>query len=121
MSMKKVELPDFDDMMKLAEEIGKKKTALMLLESKLDLTLAQITDTVTNGEAYWINNKPPTNAHIKDTYHILGVNDETKVVLSNLRTEIARLTGDLKTDETLFKVYQEMINVWRTQSANESA
>lgn len=117
--MKKVDLPDFDDMIELAKKIGNEKTQIMLAESKLELMLAQLTDTVTKSKPYWINGKPPTNAHIKDTYHKIGINDETRVMLWELRTEIANLTGELKEDEALFKIYQEMINVWRTQSANE--
>lgn len=117
--MKKVELPDFDDMMELAKKIGNEKTQIMLAESKLELMLAQLTDTVTKSKQYWVGDKPPSNAHISDTYHQLGINDETRMMLWELRSEIANLTGELKEDEALFKVYQEMINVWRTQSANE--
>ncbi len=117
--MKKVELPDFDDMIKLASKIGNEKTQIMLAEAKLELELAMITNTVTINKKYWVNGKSPTNAHIKDTYHQLGLNDETRELLYTLRNEIATLTGELKEDEALFKVYQEMINVWRTQSANE--
>lgn len=117
--MKKVELPDFDDMIKLASKIGNEKTQIMLAESKMEMLLAWITDTVTRGEQFWINGKPPSNAHITDTYHVLGIDEDSRKQLFELKTEIANITGELKTDENLFKVYQEMINVWRTQSANE--
>lgn len=117
--MKKVELPDFDDMIKLASEIGQKKMNIMLLESKLELILAMITETVTKDEKYWVGGKPPSNAHIKDTYHILGVfPDDSKEIVS-IKEQLAALTGDLKSDELLFKIDEEMIAVWRTQSANE--
>ena len=117
--MKKVELPDFDDMMKLAEEIGKKKTQLMLLESELERILAIITETVSHNSSYFINGKAPSNAYIRDTYHKLGLNDEQKSHLLRIRIEIANLSGNLKADEALFKVYEDIIGVWRTQSANE--
>jgi hypothetical protein len=117
--MKKIELPDFDDMIKLASEIGNKKTKIMLNEADLDLVQAEITDTVTKDEKYWVGGKPPSNAHITSTYHILGISDSTKGALAVLRTEIAMLTGDLRADELLFRVNEEMIDVWRTQSASE--
>jgi len=116
---KKVELPDFDDMIKLATKMGNEKTQIMLSEATLEMTLAEITEKVTTDSAYFVGGKAPSNAHISDTYHILGLNHEQKTYLLTLRTEIATLTGELKADEALFKVYQEMINVWRTQSANE--
>lgn len=117
--MKKIELPDFDDMIKLASEIGNKKTKIMLNESNLDLVQAEITDIVTKDEKYWVGGKPPSNAHITSTYHILGISEATKDILAKLKTEIAILTGDLRADELLFRVNEEMIDVWRTQSASE--
>lgn len=117
--MKKIELPDFDDMIKLASEIGNKKTKIMLSEANLDLVQAEITDIVTKDKKYWVGDKPPSNAHIISTYHILGISDSTKGTLAILKTEIAVLTGDLRADELLFRVNEEMIDVWRTQSASE--
>lgn len=119
MIMKKVELPDFDDMIKLASEIGNKKTKIMLNESKLDTLRAVITDRVTKEKEYWIGDKPPSNAHITSTYHLLGINEATREELSKLLSETATLTGDLRADELLFRVYEEMIDVWRTQTASE--
>lgn len=117
--MKKVELPDFDDMIKLASEIGNKKTKIMLLESQLELVLAKITDVVTKNDKYWVGGKPPSNAHITGTYHITGIDDDTFDSIDKMKTDIANFTGDLRADELLFRVYEEMIDVWRTQSASE--
>lgn len=117
--MKKVELPDFDDMTKLASKMGNEKTKIMLAEATLDILLAEITRKVTSDPAYFVGGKAPSNAHISDTYHTLGLDSKQQQELMELRIEIAKLTGELKEDEALFKVYQEMINVWRTQSANE--
>jgi hypothetical protein len=116
---KKVELPDFEDMMNLATKIGDAKKRLLVLETNLENLLAIITKRVTEKKDYWINNKPPSNVHIKDTYHILGCDEETRKALQTLRNEIAQAKGDMESDKLLFDVYKEMINVWRTQSANE--
>lgn len=116
---KKVELPDFDDMIKLASEIGNKKTKIMLLESALEVELADITNKVTTDGRYFIGGKPPSSVHIKDTYHVIGLNEDQALRIAKMKVDIANLTGELKADENLFRVFQEMINVWRTQSANE--
>lgn len=117
--MKKVELPDFDDMIELAKKIGNEKTQIMLAEATLEILLAEITKIVTTNPDYFVGGKAPSNAHISDTYHVLGIDAKQREQLMDLKIEIAKLTGELKEDEALFKVYQEMINVWRTQSANE--
>lgn len=117
--MGKVELPDFEDMLELARVIGNNKTELMICKNELDYMLGEITQQATNDSLYWVDGKPPSNAHIKSTYHILGLNESTKIELLKLRSRIAELEGDLRTNEALFDVYKDIIGVWRTQSANE--
>jgi hypothetical protein len=117
--MKKVELPDFDDMIALATKIGKSKIELTISKNTLDVVLASITKKVTSDPIYWMSGKPPSNAHIQDSYHVLGTSDEERTQIFKLKDTIANLDGNLKTDEMIFDVYRELINVWRTQSANE--
>lgn len=118
--MKKVDLPDFDDMVALANDIGGLKTSLMLLEGRQDQLKADITETVTTDPTYWgSDKKAPSNAHIKDTFHINGFDEDTRARLELLRNTIATTTGELRTKENIFRVYESMIGVWRTQSAND--
>jgi len=118
--MKKVDLPDFDDMVALANDIGGLKTSLMLLEGTQEQLKADITETVTTDPTYWgSDKKSPSNAHIKDTFHVNGFDEGTRTKLENLRTAIATTTGELRTKENIFRIYESMIGVWRTQSAND--
>jgi hypothetical protein len=113
-------LPDFDDMIKLANEIGGIKTELMLQEAYYDQLKAEITDYVMVTESCWGGDKKcPSNAHIKDTFHVRGYDEETKNKLLAFVSKIANLTGELKAKENIFRVYENMIGVWRTESANQ--
>lgn len=115
----KVELPDFNDLLALARQIGEKKTALEVLKASLSVLRADITAKVTTNTGFWDDGKKPSNSHIRDTFHYTGYDADTRDRLYNLMTEIANFEGSLKSDESLFRIYTEMIGVWRTQSANE--
>jgi len=114
----KFTLPDFDDMINLANEIGRLKTELMLKEAFLEQLRADITTHVMGNSEFWGGDKPPSNAHIKDTFHIKGYDNESRALLLSFVERIAELSGELKARENVFRVYQNMIDVWRTQSAN---
>jgi hypothetical protein len=112
-------LPDFDDMITLADEIGQSKTQLMLDKTELEKLKAIITEKVTTKPEYYIGNKPPSMTYIKSNYHVLGINTKTKDKLSVLLVAIANNEGELKRKELLFDVFRAMIDVWRTRSANK--
>lgn len=117
--MKEIELPDFDEMIRLTREIGILKSEILIDEARLDVLLAQITELVTTDDEYFINNRPPSMAHVKSHYHQLGVDEESKIKLVEVRKRIAENEGKLKEREMLFDVYRSMIDVWRTESANK--
>ena len=117
--MTESKLPDFDDMIALAEEIGQSKTQLMLDKTELEKLKAIITGKVTTEPEYYISGKPPSMAYIKSNYHVLGINTKTKDKLSVLLTAIANNEGELKRKELLFDVFRAMIDIWRTRSANK--
>jgi hypothetical protein len=115
----KVKLPDFDDMLGVAEEIGLLKTRIALNKANLEKLEALITQSASTDPQYFINDKPPSMTYIKSHYHVLGLNDATKSKLDELRSQISEDEGKLKESELLFEVYRSMIDVWRTQSANQ--
>jgi hypothetical protein len=49
----------------------------------------------------------------------LGIDPESSKEIIGIKEELAMLAGDLRADELLFSVDEQMIAVWRTQSANE--
>ena len=117
--MPDVKLPDFDDLIELAKEIGRIKTGLEMDKNRLDMLLAEITDVVSSNDVYFINDKPPSMAYITANYHSVGYDDITKQQIENLRNNIATNAGLLREKEIIMDIYRDMIDVWRTQSANE--
>lgn len=112
-------LPDFDTMTVLAKEIGNLKRSLLIDKARLDQLIAQITEVVMADSTYWTGSKPPSMAYVEATYHIRGLNVEQFNSLSALRSAIADEEGSLKEKELTFQVYRDMIDVWRTESANK--
>lgn len=114
------QLPDFDMMIALANEIGNLKKVILLNKGKLDVKTAQITQDVLSNETFWgKDKKQPSMVSIEKTFLVIGRNDEETVELATLRAEIARDEGLAKQKDLLFQVYRDMIDVWRTESANK--
>ena len=110
-------IPDFEDMINISEQIrefGLEKTKLeLLIEDLYAKTVLMLT---TNPE-YFINGKAPSMAFIKSTYGFSGLDGklyEYRVKLGNLEVELEYLKNKLT-------VYRDMIDVWRTVSANKRA
>ena len=112
-------LPDFDELVTLTNEIGELKTQLLVDKTTLELLEAEIMERVTTLPEYFVNGKPPSVAYIKSRYFVLGCNDETFRELGEIKIAIATKEGLLREKELLFQVYRDMIDVWRTESANK--
>jgi hypothetical protein len=112
-------LPDFDELIALTGEIGGLKTTLMVDKASLERLEAEITQRVTDLPQYHVGEKPPSMAYIKSHYHVLGCDEDTDRELGELKAVIAGNEGKLREKELLFQVYRDMIDVWRTESANK--
>jgi hypothetical protein len=116
--MDTIRLPDFDDMFKLAEEIGYLNKGLIMLKDERDVLLADITVKVTTDSAFFKGDKPPAFNFIEATYHKTGYDDDTRHRLTRLFEAIAVKTGELEKSKNLFQVMRDMISVWRAQQYN---
>jgi len=110
-------VPDFEDMMKVAEEIRDKSMAKSKLELKIDDKVAKTVHTVTTDSDFFVNGKPPSMAFIKTTYEFGGIHGE----LYELRQQLGVVTAELDYLKNKLDVYRQMIEVWRTVSANKRA
>jgi hypothetical protein len=112
-------LPDFDELIALSGEIGGLKTTLMVDKASLARLEAEITEKVTKDAQYHVGGKAPSMAYIRSHYHTLGCDKGTFKELSDLKTTIAENEGKLREKDLLFQIYRDMIDVWRTESANK--
>jgi hypothetical protein len=115
--MEKIKLPDFDDLMNLAEEIGTLNRTVQVLKIEMECAEAEIVKTVMSGVEYYVNGKPPAFNFVDSTWKITGLNGELKPK----KVELAELQSYLDTKKMKFNLMRDMIDVWRTISANERA
>ncbi len=111
----KFELPDFNDMARIVDRIKELSHRKIILENRIKSKEANIVKEATTNSAYYLNQKPPSMVYIQSTYLFTGFKGE----LLPLREELAQIISDLEHAKLTFRVFEDMIEVWRTQSANE--
>jgi len=118
--MAEVELPDFSDMLLLADAIRNQQFALEAMKFELSALKADITNFVLMNRNLWgADGKPPTNVHIKDTFHVVGYDETTRKKLQDLNTSIASLESEVEYLRRAFDLSKIQTDIWRTQSANQ--
>jgi len=120
--MTEFKLPDFDEMLDMANDIGGLARDIAIAKNQLDSELAAITRIVMQDEKYWVGQenkrKPPAMNFIIATYHAEGYSKETKRRLEELRNNIAGMEGDLEYAKKKFQIYSAMIDVWKANQYN---
>jgi hypothetical protein len=113
--MPKVELPDFEDMQKIIAEIRDLQLRELRFEIVLKRKEAEVYIETSKNPKYFINDKPPSATFVKSTYEFTGLSNE----LLKIRAELAKVQAELDYKRNLFYLMKDMIDVWRTVSANE--
>lgn len=111
----KFDLPDFNSMSEIVDiikDLGYKK---IILENKIKSKEAYIVKEALTNPSHYPNGKIPSMSFITATYLFTGFDGE----LLALREELAKIVSELEHSKLTFKVYGNMIEVWRTESANE--
>ena len=111
----RVELPDFDDLFKLAERISNLSREKAILEIQIKHEEAKITKEATTNEEYFVKGKPPSQAYIDNAWKYTGFDDSILV----LREELVILTSKLELLKTELYLWKDVMDIWRTESANE--
>jgi hypothetical protein len=107
------ELPDFDDLKELANEIGELSFKKMQLENRIKAMEAE-----TFKKAMLIQNpdgKFPSASFVTNAYLHTGLNGE----LVEERLKLADVSATLDKRKILLSIYRDMLEVFRTVSANE--
>lgn len=108
-------IPDFSEFLNLADEISKMSLEKMFIEKNIKAREAEIVKTVTTESQYFQGGKPPSMSYIDSTYRYSGLNGE----LLELRGKLSEATAELERLKIRLSVYKDMLEVWRTLSANE--
>ena len=120
--MTEFKLPDFDEMLDMANDIGGLSRDIAIAKNQLDSELAAITRIVIQDKEYWVGaegkEKPAAFNFVQATFHKEGFNEESKLRLEEIRNNIAGMEGDLEYAKKKFQVYSAMIDVWKASQYN---
>lgn len=117
--MKEHELPDFNDLIKIADDIADAKRRLAFNKAIVDDRLAEITEDVLKNEVYWTRDKAPSMVQIRSTYYVRGRNEEERKWLMEHRLQISNDEAFIKNKEMIYNIQRDLIDVWRTHRADQ--
>lgn len=110
-------VPDFDDMMSLADKIGDLQRKVLVLDLQIKEKISIATSTVMSDQKYLMDGKRPSMELVKSTYHVSGLSGE----IIPLRNELAETEAELERCKLKFQVYRDMVTIYVTDSANKRA
>lgn len=106
-------IPDFDDFMKLADEIATLSYNKMQLENFIKAKEAETFRTAMSQPLE--NGKLPSATFVSSAYSHTGLNGE----LIPEREKLAYVQSSLENKKIQLSIYRDMINLFQTISANE--
>jgi len=109
-----MELPDFEDMVRVADEIYRLSLLKSSLELRIKLAESDVFIKTSSDERYFQNGKPPSVAFIENTYKQVGLDNEIRP----LREELVRANADLDRAKNTLDLLKTQIEVWRSEQAN---
>jgi len=109
------DLPDFTDLLNLAQEIKDLSTKRILKEIQIKSKESDVFLTVMQEDDFKVNGKTPSVSHFNEAYKTDGLVGE----ILPLRQELAEMIAELELLKRRFDIFEQMLDVWRTLSANE--
>ena len=113
--MNKVELPDIDKLYELSELIRDLSFKKGLAKLEIQKEEANITREATNDKKWFVNNKPPSQTYIDNAWKFTGFDGN----LLKKREELNHIDVELDDAYREYELLKLLIEIWRTQSANE--
>lgn len=114
--MPDVDLPDFDDMLRIGQQIKEKIIERDDLDIKIKSRESEIYRiTATNSQYLTKDGKPPSASFVKATYEYPGLEGE----LLPLRKQYSVLIAEIENLRLVFDVMRMKVDLYRTESANK--
>lgn len=108
-------LPDFEDFTKLSDEISDLLYKKLVLEKDIKAGESEVFKRFATDSHLYFNDKPAPVSFVENAYKFSGLNGE----LLPLRNDLAQVTANLERARLRFDIYKQMMDMWRTLSANE--
>lgn len=107
-------IPDFDTLMKVAENIRDLLFEKMELDTEIKLGEAEVFKQSATNEEYFVNGKPPSVSYIENTYKFTGLKNE----LVPVRKKYSEVTAQLEHAKLTWEIFKFQLDLYRTESAN---
>ena len=109
------QIPDFEEFIKLADQIRELSFQKLLLEKEIKEKEANVYRTAVVDSRFFVGGKSPAVSYVKSAYEHSGLEGE----ILPLREQYAKVSSDLEHARITMDVYKSMLDVYRTVSANE--
>lgn len=109
--------PDFDDLMEIAERIRELSLKEMVLKDEIKKKESEIYIKAITTDEHLVNGKPPSAVFVENAWKHAGFEGE----LLEIRNELSIVSADLVYQKNIFSIKKDMLEVWRTDSANKRA
>lgn len=113
------QLPDFDDMDKLAEIIASSKAKLEDAKNLLEEEIARCIQDALTKQENWIEGKPPTMGYCTSVIAVKGNNNRDAEILKELKALIVKHAENYQKSKVILDNMKDRIAVWQTMSANQ--
>lgn len=113
--MPTMSLPNFDEMISYANKISDLLKQKLMLEIEISYAEAEIT--IEAMKNILVNGKPPSMEYIKNSFLVIGFDGSLK----DKRNTLAETIAELERAKLMLQIYRDMVEVYRTESANERA
>jgi hypothetical protein len=108
-------IPDWQDFMRLAGEITALSYKKMVADSRIKTMESDNFKMVMSDPKYFINGKAVAVSYYENAYGHSGVDNS----ILPIREEYAQICSELELKRIEYEVYKQMLDTWRTLSANE--
>lgn len=108
-------LPDFDDYMKLAEQVKILSLGKMQMENKIKEQEALAFQRVMNDPAFFRQGKAVSVSYFENSYKHCGITGE----ILELRNRYSELSVELEAKKTQFEIYRQMHDLYKALAYQE--
>jgi hypothetical protein len=109
-----VNLPDFDLLFEIADEIYKLSVKQAKLESKIKFEESMIVKEVVSNPKYWKDGKSPAMNYIEAVYKYIGLDKNLMI----MREELIETRTLLDQKQIVLNLYKLQVEVWKSQNYN---
>jgi len=110
-----VDLPDFNTMVERIDKIRELMFKQLKLQAEIKDEESRVTRRAVMNSKYFVSGKVPSMSYIEKAYIPSGFDG----TLLAMRESLAEVTSDLEHQKNLLDLDKSLIEIWRTQSANE--